>query len=88
MGFWLADHLDLGHEQILVVEEPGLKGEDDDPEGDQESANTGDDVGVLAGDDALDPEGEHQLQAAEAGHEVGGDQLKGQGQGSKGHQTR
>ena len=53
-----------------------VEGEDDDPEVDEAGPEAGDHAGRLHGDQALDPEGQHELYTPEAGHQVGGDKLQ------------
>ena len=48
------------------------------------AAEAGEEAWGEAGDDALDSEGEDQLEGPEAGHQVGGDELEGPGQGGEG----
>ena len=59
--------------------QPLLGGQDDNPCDDEATPGAGHKTGQPPGDETLHQEGEDQLQAAEAGHHVGGDQLQGQG---------
>ena len=63
-----------------------VEGEYDDPDDDEAGPEAGEGAGLLHGDETLHPEGHHQLHAPEAGHQVGGDQLQGLGQGGEGQQ--
>ena len=54
---------------------------------DEAPAEAGEQAGGEAGDDALDTEGEDQLHGPEAGHQVGGEELQGPGQGGEGQQS-
>ena len=65
-----------------------MEGQDQDSEGDEDTPGAGDDVGHDSGDETLDSEGEDELQTAEAGHQVGGDELQGLGEGREGEQPR
>ena len=63
-----------------------VEGEYDDPDDDEAGPEAGEGAGLLHRDEALHPEGHHQLHTPEAGHQVGGDQLQGLGQGGEGQQ--
>ena len=63
-----------------------MVGEDYDPDDDEAGPDAGQGAGHLHGDQALHPEGQHQLDTPEAGHQVGGDELQRLGQGGEGQQ--
>ena len=65
-----------------------LEGEEEDTTENGSTSQTGGEGRNDPGEEALRQEGQHQLQGPEAGHQVGGDQLEGLGQGGEGQQTR
>ena len=64
-----------------------MVGDDDDPYDDQAGPDAGEEAGHLHGDEALHPEGQHQLHTPETGHQVGRHQLQRLGQGGEGQQS-
>ena len=65
-----------------------LAGEEEDAGENGSTPQTGGQGRADPGEDALDEEGENQLRGPEAGHQVGGDQLEGLGEGGEGQQAR
>ena len=82
-----ASPLDLADEMTDAPGQLLLGGQDDNPRDDEAAPGAGHEAGQLPGDHTLHQEGQDQLEAAQAGHHVGGDQLQGQGQASKRRQA-
>ena len=63
-----------------------VEGEYDDPDDDEAGPEAGEGAGLLNRDQALHPEGQHQLHAPEARHQVRRHQLQRLGQRGEGQQ--
>ena len=83
-----AGVFDSLHNNILHLENFVLECEDQNTSGDEDSSGAGYDVRENIGDEALDSEGQDQLQTPETGHEIGRYQLQRLCQSGEGEQSR
>ena len=65
-----------------------MEGEYDDPYDDEAGPQTGEQAGLLHGDQTLHSKCHHQLHTPETGHQVRRHQLQRLGQGGEGKQPR